>query len=191
MLMTPPTSKTTMRLGALTASRNDPGPESFRFVTWMTSPPRPPDVSRPKPSAPGKAKSGPDGVVPPVVDAVAVVSVTPPIPDVTPAVVVAVSPSAVVGPAVVVVAASPVVAAPLVVVTPSLVPPTPVVPLPPPLGIPPKTLDPALLPAPGPGPVVVLFSPAPPPAAVAGEARDECGSPLASSELQAPTASVR
>src|SRR5213594_2802997 len=38
-------------------SRNDPGPESSRLLTWKTSPPRPPVADRPKPSAPGKASS--------------------------------------------------------------------------------------------------------------------------------------
>jgi len=37
------------------ASRSEPGPESFRFVTSKTLPPRPPTVYFPKPSAPGKA----------------------------------------------------------------------------------------------------------------------------------------
>src|ERR1051326_6700572 len=36
-------------------SRKEPGPASFRFVTWNTYPPRPPAAKRPKPSAPGKA----------------------------------------------------------------------------------------------------------------------------------------
>jgi hypothetical protein len=33
IVIAPPTSKTTMRLPALTASRSDPVPESLRFVT--------------------------------------------------------------------------------------------------------------------------------------------------------------
>src|SRR5690606_32811501 len=57
---TPPTSNTTMRSLWLTASRNDPGPESSRLVTCTTDPPRPPEVVRPKPSAQGKAR-GPLG----------------------------------------------------------------------------------------------------------------------------------
>jgi hypothetical protein len=53
-LIYPPTVKTTMRFPALTASRNDPVPESARVVTRTTVPPRPPVATFPNPSAPGK-----------------------------------------------------------------------------------------------------------------------------------------
>src|SRR3546814_19188874 len=54
--MTPPTVNTQVRgpFASLQA-RSKPGPESFRLLTLMTAPPRPPCASRPKPSAPGKA----------------------------------------------------------------------------------------------------------------------------------------
>src|ERR1700730_11644906 len=39
-----------------------PDPESFRFVTSITCPPRPPIDTAPPPCAPGNAGSGPDGV---------------------------------------------------------------------------------------------------------------------------------
>src|SRR5437773_8684945 len=52
----PATRKTTMRGPVAShAARKLPGPLSFRFVTMMTFPPRPPGVVEPKPSAPGKA----------------------------------------------------------------------------------------------------------------------------------------
>src|SRR5690242_1530746 len=50
-LMTPPTSKTMMRLEPLTAERKEPAPESLRFVTCTTVPVRPPVAIAPKPSA--------------------------------------------------------------------------------------------------------------------------------------------
>src|ERR1700759_2811953 len=40
---------------ASTQARKLPLPESFRFVTSMTTPPRPPTASAPAPSAPGNA----------------------------------------------------------------------------------------------------------------------------------------
>ena len=53
--MVPETLKTTMRgPSASTAARRLPGPESSRFVTAITLPPRPPFVREPWPSAPGK-----------------------------------------------------------------------------------------------------------------------------------------
>src|SRR5690349_15546804 len=53
--MVPATRKTTIRgPSASTAKRNDPGPESLKFVTSITFPPRPPTVRTPNPSAPGK-----------------------------------------------------------------------------------------------------------------------------------------
>src|SRR5688572_18858723 len=48
-------------------SRRLPGPESFRLVTSITAPPRPPWLHRPKPSAPSKASGAPFGQEPPVV----------------------------------------------------------------------------------------------------------------------------
>src|SRR5689334_5144677 len=51
----PPTSNTTIRPLELTASRNEPVPESLRFVTWYTVPPRSPVATAPNPTAPGKA----------------------------------------------------------------------------------------------------------------------------------------
>src|SRR5262245_29257766 len=52
----PLTRKTTMRGPSVShASRRLPGPESLRFVTKRTRPPRPPGVLVPKPSAPGNA----------------------------------------------------------------------------------------------------------------------------------------
>ena len=55
--LVPETRKTTVRgpVRTCSASRRLPGPASFRFVTSTTAPPRPPGVSEPKPSAPGKA----------------------------------------------------------------------------------------------------------------------------------------
>src|ERR1700730_15330292 len=52
--MFPPTRNTQV-LGPLasTQARSDPFPESFRFVTSITTPPRPPTDARPPPSAPG------------------------------------------------------------------------------------------------------------------------------------------
>ena len=55
MSMTPPTSKTTIRLDWLTASASDPAPDALRLVTCTTFPPRPPVALAAKPSAPGKA----------------------------------------------------------------------------------------------------------------------------------------
>src|SRR5262245_52967479 len=57
--ITPPTSNTTVRFGWLMASRSEPAPLSFRFVTCTTSAPRPPFASRPKPCAPGNASTSP------------------------------------------------------------------------------------------------------------------------------------
>src|SRR3546814_18251114 len=54
--MTPPTVNTQVRGPfASMQARSEPGPESFRLLTLMTAPPRPPCALRPKPSAPGKA----------------------------------------------------------------------------------------------------------------------------------------
>src|ERR1700730_9446647 len=54
--MLPPTRNTQVR-GPLasTHARSDPSPESFRFVTSITTPPRPPTAAAPPPSAPGNA----------------------------------------------------------------------------------------------------------------------------------------
>src|SRR3546814_5692408 len=53
--MTPPTVNTQVRGPfASMQARSEPGPESFRLLTLMTAPPRPPCALRPKPSAPGK-----------------------------------------------------------------------------------------------------------------------------------------
>jgi hypothetical protein len=54
--MLPPTRNTQVR-GPLasTHARSDPFPESFRFVTSITTPPRPPVAAAPPPSAPGNA----------------------------------------------------------------------------------------------------------------------------------------
>src|SRR5580700_4655375 len=54
--MLPPTRNTQVR-GPLasTHARSDPFPESFRFVTSITTPPRPPTAAAPPPSAPGNA----------------------------------------------------------------------------------------------------------------------------------------
>src|SRR5436190_24329732 len=55
-LIRPDTRKITVRgPSASQAARKLPGPESFRFVTKMTRPPRPPAVLAPNPLAPGKA----------------------------------------------------------------------------------------------------------------------------------------
>ena len=54
--MVPSTSKTMVRAPVVvSAARSEPTPESFRFVTLMTLPPRPPLAHIPNPSAPGKA----------------------------------------------------------------------------------------------------------------------------------------
>src|SRR3546814_12319016 len=54
--MTPPTVNTQVRGPfASMQARSEPGPESFRLLTLMTAPPRPPCALRPKPSAPGQA----------------------------------------------------------------------------------------------------------------------------------------
>ena len=42
MSITPPTSNTTVRLGWLTASASEPGPDALRLVTCTTVPPLPP-----------------------------------------------------------------------------------------------------------------------------------------------------
>ena len=56
--ITPPTSNPTIRgPAALQAACRLPGPPASRFVTLITCPPRPPRLSAPKPSAPGKATS--------------------------------------------------------------------------------------------------------------------------------------
>ena len=54
--MFPPTRNTQVR-GPLasTQARSDPFPESLRFVTSITTPPRPPTAAAPPPSAPGNA----------------------------------------------------------------------------------------------------------------------------------------
>src|SRR5690606_29395811 len=54
-----PDTSNTMILApaAAIAARKLPVPESFRLVTLMTLPPRPPVASLPKPSAPGKARA--------------------------------------------------------------------------------------------------------------------------------------
>ena len=58
--MVPDTPNTTNRRPPDSrASRRLPAPASFRFVTVMTRPPRPPGVPHPKPSAPGKAGNFP------------------------------------------------------------------------------------------------------------------------------------
>ena len=44
-MMVPETRNTTVRWPALTASRREPGPLSWRFVTATTPPPRPPAAS--------------------------------------------------------------------------------------------------------------------------------------------------
>ena len=55
-VISPPTRKITMRGPlAMQASRKLPGPASFRLVTKMTLPPRPPTAMAPKPSASGNA----------------------------------------------------------------------------------------------------------------------------------------
>ena len=56
----PATRNTTVRGPvAIRAARKDPGPLSFRFVTSITAPPRPPAASAPPPCAPGKAARAP------------------------------------------------------------------------------------------------------------------------------------
>src|SRR5579863_10655685 len=54
--MRPATRKTHVR-GPLasTHARSEPPPESFRLVTSITAPPRPPALAAPPPCAPGKA----------------------------------------------------------------------------------------------------------------------------------------
>lgn len=63
-LMYPATSKTTIRLDALTQSRKEPEPESLRLVTWQVVPPVPPVETAPKPTAPGKARADAKGASP-------------------------------------------------------------------------------------------------------------------------------
>lgn len=63
-LMYPATSKTTMRLDALTQSRKEPEPESLRLVTWQVVPPVPPVETAPNPTAPGKARADARGASP-------------------------------------------------------------------------------------------------------------------------------
>ena len=54
--MFPETPKTTVRVPfSSNAARKLPGPESFKLVTAITRPPRPPLAFAPKPSAPGNA----------------------------------------------------------------------------------------------------------------------------------------
>src|SRR5690606_20091726 len=56
--MVPDTSNTIIRApDALIAARKLPSPASFRLVTLITFPPRPPVTFCPKPSAPGKANA--------------------------------------------------------------------------------------------------------------------------------------
>jgi len=45
---------------ASTHARSEPAPESFKFVTSKTAPPRPPTEAAPPPCAPGKAGRPPD-----------------------------------------------------------------------------------------------------------------------------------
>lgn len=54
--ITPDTRKTMIR-GQVDniAARNEPGPDPLSVVTTITTPPRPPVVSVPKPCAPGNA----------------------------------------------------------------------------------------------------------------------------------------
>src|SRR5271154_5826098 len=55
-VMSPATRNTTVRgPEAASAARSEPAPESFRFVTSITMPPRPPTDDAPLPCAPGKA----------------------------------------------------------------------------------------------------------------------------------------
>src|ERR1700730_12692462 len=59
MLNTPATRNTQVRGPlACTQARRDPLPESFVFVTPITTPPRPPTEAAPPPEAPGKAGHG-------------------------------------------------------------------------------------------------------------------------------------
>ena len=52
--MIPATLNTIIRAPPVShASRKEPGPRSFRFVTVITLPPRPPKLYIPPPSAPG------------------------------------------------------------------------------------------------------------------------------------------
>src|SRR5580704_11190499 len=59
----PATRKTQVR-GPLpiTQARSDPAPKSFRLVTSITRPPRPPSEAEPPPYAPGKAAGVEPGV---------------------------------------------------------------------------------------------------------------------------------
>ena len=52
-----PDTSNTIILGpeAITASLKDPGPESFKLITWITLPPRPPVMLLPAPNALGNA----------------------------------------------------------------------------------------------------------------------------------------
>src|SRR5262245_312360 len=55
-VIVPPTAKTQVRGPVFSMQlRKLPGPESLRFVTLMTAPPRPPTAFAPKPSALGNA----------------------------------------------------------------------------------------------------------------------------------------
>ena len=55
-LIIPETLKTMIRAPPVSqASRKEPGPRSFKLVTVITLPPRPPKLYIPPPSAPGKA----------------------------------------------------------------------------------------------------------------------------------------
>ena len=55
-LIIPETLKTMIRAPPVSqASRKEPGPRSFKLVTVITLPPRPPKLYMPPPSAPGKA----------------------------------------------------------------------------------------------------------------------------------------
>ena len=68
--MVPETLKRIVRPEAgavLMPSRSEPAPESLRLVTKYKSPPRPPRVLAPAPSAPGNAVKGGMGVQPPKV----------------------------------------------------------------------------------------------------------------------------
>src|SRR5690606_25549278 len=61
-LIVPATLNTTVRDPSFSnAARRLPEPLSLRFVTAITSPPRPPDVNIPAPHAPGKAGITPSG----------------------------------------------------------------------------------------------------------------------------------
>jgi len=61
--MVPPVRKTTILGPSVSmAARKLPGPLSFRLVTSINLPPRPPTELAPNPSAPGKARAGEVGV---------------------------------------------------------------------------------------------------------------------------------